>query len=62
MNLLELIFMLRFIRFSDTFLFTVGSACFIGGFFTNNLVSYFVFGACFGLLIKHAIEDFKNKK
>ena len=59
MNLLGLMFMLRF---NDTFLFTVGSACFIGGFFTGNLISYFVFGACFGLLIKHVIEDFKNKK
>ena len=59
MNLLGLMFMLCF---NDMFLFTVGSACFIGGFFTNNLISYFVFGACFGLLIKHAIEDFKNKK
>ena len=59
MNLLGLMFMLRF---NDTFLFTVGTACFIGGFFTDNLISYFVFGACFGLLIKHAIEDFKNKK
>ena len=59
MNMLGLMFMLRF---NDKFLFTVGSACFIGGFFTGNLISYFVFGACFGLLIKHAIEDFKNKK
>jgi hypothetical protein len=50
------------LRFNDKFLFTVGTACFIGGFFTGNLISYFVFGACFGLLIKHAIEDFKNKK
>jgi hypothetical protein len=50
------------LRFNDTFLFTVGIACFIGGFFTGNLISYFVFGACLGLLIKHAIEDFKNKK
>jgi hypothetical protein len=50
------------LRFNDTFLFIVGIACFIGGFFTGNLISYFVFGACFGLLIKHAIEDFKNKK
>jgi len=59
MNLLVLMSM---IRFNDTFLFTVGITCFIGGFFTGNLISYFVFGACFGLLIKHAIEDFKNKK
>ena len=59
MNLLVLISM---IRFNDTFLFTVGIACFIGGFFTGNLISYFIFGACFGLLIKHVIEDFKNKK
>lgn len=59
MNLLGLVFMLRF---NDTFLFTVGTACFIGGFFTGNLISYFVFGACLGLLIKHAIEDSKKKK
>ena len=58
MNLLLLISM---IRFNDTFLFTVGSACFIGGFFTGNIVSYFVFGACLGLLIRHAIQDFKKK-
>jgi hypothetical protein len=49
------------LRFNDTFLFTVGTACFIGGFFTGNLISYFVFGACLGLLIKHAIEDSKKK-
>lgn len=58
MNLLLLISM---IRFNDTFLFTVGSACFIGGFFTGSLISYFFFGGCFGLLIKHAIEDAKKK-
>jgi hypothetical protein len=59
MNLLMLMSMLRF---NDTFLFTVGTACFIGGFFTGSIGSYFVFGACFGLLIKYAIEDSKKKK
>jgi len=50
------------VRFNDTFLFTTGLAFFIGGFFTGSLVSFFLFGGCFGLLIKHAIEDAKNKK
>jgi hypothetical protein len=50
------------VRFNDTFLFTAGLAFFIGGFFTGNIFSYFMFGGCFGLLIKHAIEDSKNKK
>jgi hypothetical protein len=50
------------IRFNDNFLFAVGSACFIGGFFTGSIISYFFFGACLGLLIKHAIEDAKAKK
>ncbi len=59
MNLLGLMFMLRF---NDTFLFTVGLAFFIGGFFTGSIVSFFLFGACFGTLIRHAIQDAKNKK
>jgi len=50
------------IRFNDTFLFTVGTACFIGGFFTGSIGSFFAFGACLGLLIKHAIEDSKKNK
>ena len=49
------------VRFNDTFLFTAGLAFFIGGFFTGNLFSYFMFGGCGGLLIKHAIEDSKKK-
>ena len=59
MNLLLLISM---IRFNDNFLFAVGLAFFIGGLFTGSIVSYFFFGACLGLLIKHAIEDAKAKK
>ena len=59
MNLLLLISM---IRFNDTFLFTAGLAFFIGGFFTGSIISYFFFGGCLGLLIKHAIEDAKAKK
>jgi hypothetical protein len=50
------------VRFNDNFLFAVGLAFFIGGFFTGSIVSYFFFGACLGLLIKHAIEDAKAKK
>lgn len=50
------------IRFNDTFLFTVGLAFFIGGYFNRNLGSFFVFGLCFGILIRHAIQDFKKKK
>ena len=50
------------VRFNDKFLFTAGLAFFIGGFFTGNIFSYFMFGGCLGLLIKHAIEDSKNKK
>ena len=49
------------IRFNDTFLFTVGLAFFIGGFFTNSIGSYFIFGFCFGILIRHIIQDYKNK-
>jgi len=59
---MNLLLLLSMIRFNDTFLFTVGSACFIGGFFTGSIVSFFFFGGCFGLLIKHAIEDAKAKK
>jgi hypothetical protein len=50
------------IRFNDTFLFIVGSAFFIGGYFTGNKGSYFVFGLCLGTLIRQAVQDFKNKK
>jgi hypothetical protein len=50
------------IRFNDNFLFAAGLAFFIGGFFTGSIVSYFLFGGCLGLLIKHAIEDAKAKK
>jgi hypothetical protein len=50
------------IRFNDTFLFTAGLAFFIGGYFTGNLGSFFVFGLCLGTLIRHAIQDFKKKK
>jgi hypothetical protein len=49
------------IRFNDNFLFAAGLAFFIGGFFTGSIVSYFFFGACLGLLIRHAIQDFKKK-
>jgi hypothetical protein len=49
------------VRFNDNFLFAAGLAFFIGGFFTGSIVSYFLFGACFGLLIKHLIEDSKKK-
>ncbi len=50
------------VRFNDTFLFTAGLAFFIGGFFTGSIVSFFLFGACFGTLIRHAIQDAKSKK
>jgi len=59
---MNLLLLLSMIRFNDTFLFTAGLAFFIGGFFTGNLVSYFLFGGCLGLLIKHVIEDAKAKK
>ena len=59
---MNLLLLMSMIRFNDTFLFTVGSACFIGGFFTGSIISYFFFGACLGLLIKQAIEDAKAKK
>jgi hypothetical protein len=58
---MNLLLLMSMIRFNDTFLFTVGSACFIGGFFTGSIISYFIFGSCFGLLIRHAIQDFKKK-
>jgi len=58
---MNLLMLLSMIRFNDTFLFTVGVSCFIGGFFTGSIISYFVFGVCLGLLIKHVIEDFKKK-
>lgn len=58
---MNLLLLLSMIRFNDTFLFTVGTACFIGGFFAGSVASYFVFGCCFGLIIKHAIEDSKKK-
>ena len=59
---MNLLLLLSMIRFNDTFLFTAGLAFFIGGFFTGNIFSFFLFGSCFGLLIKHAIEDSKIKK
>jgi hypothetical protein len=59
---MNLLLLLSMIRFNDTFLFTVGTACFIGGFFTGSIGSFFAFGACFGLIIKHVIEDSKKNK
>jgi len=59
---MNLLLLLSMIRFNDTFLFTAGLAFFIGGFFTGSIVSFFLFGGCFGLLIRHAIQDFKEKK
>ena len=59
---MNLLLLLSMIRFNDTFLFTVGTAYFIGSFFFGSVGSLFVFGACLGLLIKHAIEDSKKNK
>ena len=59
---MNLLLLMSMIRFNDTFLFTAGLAFFIGGFFTGSLFSFFLFGGCFGLIIKHLIEDSKNKK
>jgi hypothetical protein len=50
------------IRFNDTFLFIVGIAFLIGGYFTGSKGSYFVFGLCLGILTRQAIQDFKSKK
>ena len=59
---MNLLLLLSMIRFNDTFLFTVGTACFINGFFLGGGVGYFaVFGLCFGTLIRHAIQDLKKK-
>jgi hypothetical protein len=58
---MNLLLLLSMVRFNDTFLFTAGLAFFIGGLFTGSLVSYFLFGSCLGLLIRHAIQDFKKK-
>ena len=49
------------IRFNNTFLFTVGLACFINGFFFGGLGWFFVFGLCFGILIRQTIQEFKKK-
>ena len=59
---MNLLLLLSMVRFNDNFLFAVGLAFFIGGFFTGSIVSYFFFGACFGTLIRHAIQDAKAKK
>jgi hypothetical protein len=59
---MNLLLLMSMVRFNDNFLFAVGLAFFIGGFFTGSIISYFFFGACLGLLIKHAIEDSKAKK
>ncbi len=59
---MNLLLLLSMIRFNDTFLFTAGLAFFIGGFFTGSIISYFFFGGCLGLLIRHAIQDLKNKQ
>jgi hypothetical protein len=58
---MNLLLLMSMVRFNDSFLFAAGLAFFIGGFFTGSIVSYFLFGACFGLLIKHLIEDSKKK-
>jgi hypothetical protein len=59
---MNLLLLLSMIRFNDTFLFTVGTACFINGFFLGGGLGYFVvFGLCFGTLIRHAIQDLKKK-
>jgi hypothetical protein len=59
---MNLLLLMSMVRFNDNFLFAAGLAFFIGGFFTGSIISYFFFGACLGLLIKHAIEDSKAKK
>ena len=60
---MNLLLLLTMIRFNDTFLFTVGTACFINGFLLDGGIGYFaVFGFCFGTLIRHAFEDAKKKK
>jgi len=59
---MNLLLLLSMVRINDNFLFAVGLAFFIGGFFTGNLFAYFVFGGCLGLLIRHAIQDLKNKE
>jgi hypothetical protein len=58
---MNLLMLLSMIRFNDTFLFTVGTACFINGFFFGGLGWFFVFGLCGGTLIRHAIQDLKKK-
>jgi hypothetical protein len=58
---MNLLLLLSMIRFNDTFLFTVGLACFINGFFFGGLGYFVVFGLCFGTLIRHAIQDLKKK-
>jgi hypothetical protein len=48
---MNLLLLLSMIRFNDTFLFTVGTACFINGFFLGGGLGYFaVFGFCGGVL------------
>ena len=59
---MNLLLLMSMIRFNDTFLFTVGLACFINGFFLDGGIGYFaVFGFCGGVLIRHAIQDLKKK-
>jgi hypothetical protein len=45
---MNLLMLLSMIRFNDTFLFTVGTACFINGFFLQEGLVTFVFGLCLG--------------
>jgi hypothetical protein len=58
---MNLLLLLSMIRFNDTFLFTVGLACFINGFFLGGLGYFCCFGFCGGVLIRHAIQDLKKK-
>ncbi len=43
---MNLLLLLSMIRFNDTFLFTVGTACFINGFFLDGGIGYFAVFGC----------------
>jgi hypothetical protein len=60
LNLIEF-FVLR-VRFTNPFLFTVGTALGLGNFFFGGgFITSFCFGLCFGLIALNYIEEKQRK-
>jgi hypothetical protein len=49
------------VRFTNPFLFSVGLALIVGAqFLTGSMLSYFLGGACFGLIFLNILEKRNN--